>query len=49
MGAAGAPDAMNVILRVHRKIVIHHVRNPIDVDAARGDIGRDQNADRARS
>ena len=47
MGAAGPPDAMNVILRVHREIVIHHVRNPIDIDAARGNVGRDQNADGA--
>ena len=38
---------MDVILRVHREIVIHHVRNPIHVDAARGNVGRDQNADGA--
>ena len=45
MRAAGASDAMHVIFRVHREIVIHHVRNPIDVDATSGDVGRDQNAD----
>ena len=43
----GAPDAMNIILRVHREIVIHHVRNSIDVDTARSNVGRDQNADGA--
>ena len=39
---------MNVILRVHGKIVIHDVRNSVHVDPARGNVGRDQNADRAR-
>ena len=48
MRAAGASDAMDIILRVHREIVIHHMRDPIDIDAARGDIGRDQHAHRAR-
>ena len=43
----GAADAMHVILRVHRKVVIHHVRNAVHVDAARGDVGRDEHAHRA--
>src|SRR6476659_6423763 len=37
--AAGASDAMDIILRVHREILIHHMRYPIHVDAARGDVG----------
>src|SRR5688500_11022908 len=43
-GAAGAADAMDVIFGVHREIVIHHVRNAVDVDAARGDVGGDEDA-----
>src|SRR3954463_7832398 len=41
-GAAGAANAMDVILRMHREIVVHDVRNPIYVDPARGDVGRDE-------
>src|SRR6267143_4379440 len=47
MCAAGASNAMDVILRVHRKIVIHHVRDPIHIDAARGDVGGDEDTDGA--
>src|ERR1700730_10760669 len=36
LGAPGPSDAVNVVLRVHRKIVVHHVRNPVDIDPARG-------------
>ena len=39
VGAAGAADAMDVVLGVHREIVIHDVRNAVHVDAARGDVG----------
>src|SRR5206468_3434781 len=45
--AARASDAMDIILRVHRKIVIHHVRDPIHIDSARGDVGGDEDTDRA--
>ena len=38
--AARAADAMDVILHMHRKIVIHHVRNAVHIDAAGGDVGR---------
>ena len=31
--AAGASDAMDIILRVHREIVIHDMRDPIHIDA----------------
>jgi hypothetical protein len=39
--AAGAADAVNIILRVLRHIVIDHVADAGDIDAARGDVGRD--------
>ena len=45
--ATGAADAVDVILGLHRKIIIHDVRNPVHVNAARRDIRRDQHADRA--
>jgi hypothetical protein len=32
-------DSVDVILRMHWEIVIHHVRNAIYIDAAGGDIG----------
>jgi hypothetical protein len=47
MGATGASDAMNIILRVHRKIVVHHMRDSIHVNATRGDVGRDEDTDGA--
>src|SRR4051812_11286131 len=37
-GATGAADAVHIILRVHRKIKVHHMGNAIDIDAARGDV-----------
>ena len=36
--AAGAADAMDVILDVHRKIIVHYVRNAVHVNAARRDV-----------
>jgi hypothetical protein len=42
--SAGAPDAMDVILRDHRKIEVDDHRQVIDIQAARGDVGRNQNA-----
>jgi hypothetical protein len=42
-----AADAMHVILRMHREIVIHHVRNAVHVNAAGRDVGRHQDAHRA--
>jgi hypothetical protein len=47
MGSASSSDAMNIILRMHRKVVIHHVRNPINVDTARSDIGGNEHANSA--
>ena len=44
---AGAADAMDIIFRVHREIVIHHMRNTVHVNAARRDVRRHQHAHRA--
>ena len=44
LGAAGAADAVHVILRLRRKVEVDDVRNAVDVDAAGGDVGRDQHA-----
>jgi len=45
--ATGASDAMNIILRVHWEIVVHHMRDPIHVDATGGDVRRHQDTHRA--
>src|SRR5450631_787570 len=45
-GAPGSADAMHVVLRNVRQIVVHDVRQLIDVDAARGDVGGDQHLQR---
>src|SRR5262249_3307829 len=39
---AGAADAVHVVLGDVRQVVVHHVRQRLDVDAARRDVGRDQ-------
>ncbi len=38
---------MDIILRVHREIIVHHMRDPIHIDAARGDVRSDQHPHRA--
>ena len=43
-GAAGAADAVDVELGHVRQIEVDDVREAVDVDAARGDVGRDQHA-----
>ena len=43
-GAGGAADAMHVALRNVRQVVVDHVADALDVDAARRDVGRDQRA-----
>ena len=45
--AACASDAMDIILRMHREIVVHHMRDPVHIDAAGGDVGRHQHPHRA--
>jgi hypothetical protein len=44
---ASAANAVHVILGMHREIVIHHMRNPVHIDAACGDVGRDEHAHNA--
>src|SRR6185369_7892693 len=44
-GPAGAADPVHIVFRHVRDFVIHHVRQVVDVDAARGDVGGDQCAD----
>ncbi|OFA04350.1 hypothetical protein DUGA2_26240 [Duganella sp. HH101] len=41
-GAAGTADAVHIVLRNVRQVVVDHVRQLVDVDAARGDIGGHQ-------
>jgi hypothetical protein len=40
--AAGAADAVDVVFRDVRQVVVDHVRQRLDVDAARGDVGGDE-------
>ena len=42
--AGGAADAMDVGLGFLGQVVIHDEADALDVDAARGDVGRDQDA-----
>src|SRR4051794_33781157 len=41
-GPRRAADAMGIALRHVRKLEIDHMRDPVDVDAAGGDVGRDE-------
>ena len=41
-GAAGAADAVQVGLGRRRHVVVDDVRQVLDVEAARGDVGRNQ-------
>ena len=43
-GARGAADAVDVAFRDVRQIVVEHVADAVDVDAAGGDVGGDQGA-----
>ena len=47
-GAAGAPDAVDVGVAILGRVEVDHVRDAVHVDAARGDVGRDQRADLRR-
>ena len=46
--ASGASDAMDVILDVHREIVVDHMRDAVHVNAARGDVCGHEHAHCAR-
>src|SRR6185312_13189631 len=43
-GTAGAADAVHVVLWDVRQLVVHHVRQHVDVQAAGGDVGGHQHA-----
>ena len=47
-GAAGAADAMHVVLVAVRRVEVDHVRDVVDVEAACGDVRRDERRDLAR-
>src|SRR5215831_11502969 len=38
--APRSSNPMDVILRVLRKVIVHHVRDAVDVNAAGGNVGR---------
>src|SRR3970282_434590 len=46
--AAGTADAMHVVFRVLRQVIINDMGDAGDVDAARGHVGRDQQTHYAR-
>ena len=46
-GAARAADAVHVALAVLRRVEVDDVRDAVDVDAARGDVGGDERVDAA--
>jgi len=43
-GASGAAHAVNEVAWSLRKIIVHHVRDAFDVNAAGGDVGGHQDA-----
>ena len=47
-GAAGRPDAVDVVLAGGRGVEVDDVRDVVDVDAAGGDVGGDERVDLAR-
>ena len=46
-GARGAADAMHVIFRILRKIVVEYVADIGNVQSARGNVGADENGQRS--
>src|SRR5690606_30529240 len=44
-GAAGAADAVHVGVGVVRNVVVQHMADALDIEAARGDVGRDEDVD----
>src|SRR5450759_3386359 len=47
LGARGAADAMDVVIRRQRHVEVDDVAELLDVDTARGDVGRDEHAVRS--
>ena len=46
-GPTRPPDPVDVVLRVPRQLEVHDVRQVLDVEPPRSDVGRDEDADRA--
>ena len=46
-GATGPADAVDVVLGDHRQLEVDDVRERLDVEAARGDLGRDEDREPA--
>jgi hypothetical protein len=46
--ATGAADAMHVGLTIGGRVEVDHMRDPVHVNSARCDIGRDERVDRPR-
>ena len=44
-GTARAADTVHVVLRHIRKVIVHDVRQLLNIEAARGDIRRDEHLD----
>ena len=44
-GAAGAADAVDIIVRLPRHVEVDDVADAFDVEAARGDVGGDEDVD----
>jgi hypothetical protein len=47
LGAASTPDPVDIILGMTGKVVIDHVGDAFHIDSARGDVGRDEDANTA--
>ena len=46
--APGSPDPVDVVLRIPRELEVDHDRQILDVEAASGDVGGDEDPDLAR-
>ena len=47
LSAASTADSVDVILGMTGKVIIDYVGDAFDIDSARGDVGRDEDADTA--
>ena len=47
LGAAGSANAMHVVFGVQWEVEVDYMRNAVDVDTARGDVGGDEHANGA--
>jgi hypothetical protein len=44
-GAAGAADAVDIIVRMPGRVEVEHVADALDVEPARGDVGGHEDVD----